>query len=80
MGGQVTSEQIELALGIARAALLNHAELVAEGELSRGEIYAQVRIELDALTCLLDDAPETEHEKIHALLDRYDTLLAALVN
>ncbi|MDP1731127.1 MAG: hypothetical protein Q8L54_08130 [Devosia sp.] len=29
---------------------------------------------------LLDEAPESEHERIHELLDRYDTLMGALVN
>ncbi len=76
----MTAEQTNLALRIARTALVSHAEMVAEGELSRGLIYAQVRIEADALTTLLDEAPESEREKIHDLLNRHDTLMATLVN
>ena len=35
---------------------------------------------LTALISLLDESAEAEHPAIHALLDRYDTLMAALVN
>jgi len=28
---------------------------------------------------LLDEAPGSEHDNIHALFDRYDTLMVALV-
>ncbi len=51
-----------------RDALLSHAGVVAKGELSFGAIYAQVRIEADALTSLPDEAPESGHEKVSELL------------
>lgn len=59
---------------------MQFAELIVNGQRTRGEIYARARVEADALICVLDEAPESEHEKIHELLDRYDVLMAALVN
>ena len=76
----MTVGEIERCLAVGREALVQFAELIVNGERSRGEIYARARVEADALISLLDEAPESEHEKIHELLDRYDTLMAALVN
>lgn len=56
------------------------AELVVNGERTRSEIYTRARVEADALISLLNESAEAEHPAIHALLDRYDTLMAALVN
>ena len=76
----MTPDEIESCLAVGREALVQFAELVINGERTRGEIYARARVEADALISLLDEAPESEHTKIHELLDRYDTLMAALVN
>ena len=76
----MTAEEVERCLAVGREALVLLAELVVNGERNRGEVYARARAEADALISLLDETPESEHEKIHALLDRYDTLMAALVN
>jgi hypothetical protein len=76
----MTDEEVERCLAVGREALVLLAELVVNGGRSRGDIYARARAEADAVISLLDEAPESEHEKIHDLLDRYDTLMAALVN
>ncbi len=76
----MTSDEIDRCLAVGREALVQFAELVVNGQRTRGEIFARARAEADALISLLDEAAESEHEKIHALLDRYDTLMAALVN
>ena len=73
-------DEIDRCLAVGREALVQSAELVVNGERTRGEIYARARVEADALISLLDEAPESEQAKIHELLDRYDTLVAALVN
>jgi len=76
----MTADEIDRCLDVGREALVQFAELVVNGERTRGEIFARARVEADALISLLDEAPESEKHKIHALLDRYDTLMAALVN
>lgn len=73
------ADEIEGCLDVGRDALVLLAELVVNGDRTRAEAYARARAEADALISLLDEAPESEHEKIHALLDRYDTLMAGLV-
>jgi len=76
----MTADDIERCLVVGREALVQVAELIVNGERSRGEIYARARVEADGLVGLLDEAPESEHEQIHELLDRYDVLMSALVN
>jgi hypothetical protein len=76
----VTAEDLDLRLAIGRAALANHVELVAEGELRRSDILTQMRIEADLLTDLLDEVPESKQAKVGVLLDQYSTLMTRLVN
>ena len=76
----MTVDEVERCLAIGREALMQFAELIVNEQRNRGELYQRARAEADALIHLLDEAPESEHEKIHELLDRYDTLMAALVN
>ena len=76
----MTLDEVERSLTLAREVLVDLAERVAIGEESRGELFEFARVEADDLLSLLDEAPESEHEKIHLLLDRYDSLLAAVVN
>ncbi|MEX2482467.1 MAG: hypothetical protein WD928_16540 [Gammaproteobacteria bacterium] len=68
---EMNADEVERCLAVGREALVQFAELVVNGERSRGEMYDRARAEADALISLLDEAPESEHEKIHALLDRY---------
>jgi lysylphosphatidylglycerol synthetase-like protein (DUF2156 family) len=76
----MNAAEVETCLRVGREALVLLAELVVSGERTRAEVHARARVEADALTCLLDEAPEAMHAEIHALLDRYDSLLAATVN
>ena len=76
----MNAREIERCLDVGRSALILLAELLVSGERSRGELYVRARAEADALTCLLDEASEAKITDIHYLLDRYDSLLARLVN
>ncbi len=76
----MTAEEVGRCLAVGREALVQFAELIVNGERRRSEIYARARAEADALISLLDEAPESEHQKVHELLDRYDRLMVALVN
>ena len=74
------AREIERCLDIGRDALVLLSELLVSGKKSRAELYRRARAEADALTCLLDEAPEAKAADIHYLLDRYDSFLARLVN
>jgi hypothetical protein len=43
-------------------------------------LYAVVRADIDALTCLYELAPERKQPKILALLERFEALARTLVN
>jgi lysylphosphatidylglycerol synthetase-like protein (DUF2156 family) len=76
----MTAREVEECLKVGREALVLMAELVVSGKRNRGEIYARAQTERDALVSLIDEAPEAMHAEIHALLDRYDTLMSSLIN
>lgn len=75
-----TPAEIEVTWNVAREALVLLAELVATGLRTRGEVYERAQAEHDALISLLDEAPESEHAKIHDLLLRYGSMIASLAN
>lgn len=76
----MNADEVQRCLEVGREALVLLAELIVSGERNRGEMYVRARVEADALVSLLDESAEAEHPAIHALLERYDTLMAALVN
>jgi hypothetical protein len=76
----MTPREVERCIDVGREALVQFAEMVVNGTRTRGEIYDRARVEADALTSLLDEAGEPEALKVRELLDRYETLMAALVN
>jgi hypothetical protein len=53
---------------------------VVKGERSRQEVYERVQAERDALIDLLDEAPASEHGRIHDLLLRYELMIRTLVS
>ncbi len=75
-----TVEQVNETLEVARSSLVLLAELVVKGERTRGEAYARAEAEHEARVALLDEAPESEHGKIHDLLLRYDLMMRSLVH
>ena len=76
----MTVETVERCLDEGREALVMLAGLAVEGTRTRGEVYERAQAEHDALVSLLDEAPESEHGKIHDLLLRYDMFMKSLVN
>lgn len=58
--------------------LADLAERAAAGE--RSELYPDARADADALVCLLEEAPKHYRPKVLYLLERYESLLATLVN
>ena len=75
-----TVEEIDETLEVARSALVLLAELVVKGQRTRGEAYARAQTEREALVALLDEAPMSEHGRIHDLLLRYDLMMRSLAN
>jgi hypothetical protein len=76
----MTPAKVERCLNVGRKALVLLAELVIKGERTRGEAQARAQAERDAIAALLDEAPQSEHARIHDLLLRYDMMLRSLTN
>lgn len=72
--------EVERCVSEGRDVLVRLAEMVVRGEQSRSEAYRQARVEHDALVSLLQEAPKSEHGKIHDLLLRYDAMMASLLH
>ena len=73
-------EEVEKALEVARSSLVLLAELVVKGQRTRGEAYERALAEHEALVSLLEEAPASEHGRIHDLLLRYDLMMRSLAN
>ena len=76
----MTIAAVERCLDEGREALVLLAELVAKGNRSRTEIFLRTRAEHDALVCLLEEAPESEHDRIRDLIRYYETMMRSLRN
>jgi hypothetical protein len=76
----MTPAEVERCLDTGREALVLLAALVINGERSRQEACERARAEHDALLDLLDEAPASEHAKIHDLLLRYEMMIRSLVS
>ena len=70
--------EIDRALEHAGVALAEAADAVAGADTV--ELYVRMRAQADALACVLDEVPEAKGREIDCLLDRYDALMASLVN
>lgn len=46
----------------------------------RASLYARMERQMDALACLIDEAPSQQRPKIHRLMDRFEELRARVVN
>jgi hypothetical protein len=75
-----TTAQVEEALSVARDSLVLLAALVVNGERTRNDTYRHAQAKHDALVSLLEEAPQSEHAKIHDLLLRYEMMMASLVS
>ena len=73
-------EEVDKALEVARSSLVLLAELVVKGQRTRGEAYERALAEHEALVSLLEEAPASEHGRIHDLLLRYDLMMRSLAN
>lgn len=69
----MTPEQVRLELARCREAVIQLAERYVAGE--RSMLYTDARATADTLACLADEAPESEQDKVLALLDRVEWLL-----
>jgi hypothetical protein len=76
----MTPAEVESCLNTGREALLLLAALAVTGDRTRGEVYERARAERDALVKLLDEAPQSEHGRIHDLLLRYEMMIAGLLH
>lgn len=76
----LSRSEIEHAIASARDALLTYAEQATTGAEGSAEIYSGARLQADVLTTLLDEVPEALTAEIEYLLDRYDALIASLLN
>jgi hypothetical protein len=72
--------EVQRCVDTGREALVRLAELVVKGQRSRAEAYEEALAERDALVSLLDEAPHSEHAKIHDLLLRYEMMMKSLVS
>jgi hypothetical protein len=72
--------EVQRHVDTGREALVRLAEQIVSGQTSRAEAYEEVRAERDALVGLLDEAPQSEHAKIHDLLLRYEMMMKSLVS
>jgi hypothetical protein len=58
---------------------LHLAELLAEGVLAP-EHAGQIRAHIDALTCLLEEAPDDRQAHVEYLIDRFGALWRRVIN
>jgi hypothetical protein len=75
-----TTQHVEDTLEEARSALAVLAEAMTDQKEPRDDVYARAQAEHDVLVCLLDEAPESGHSRIHDLLDRYEKMMRAMVS
>ena len=75
----MTPAEIDRELAAARRHLAEW-ELLARRDTSRTDVLRQARAVMDALSCLLGEAPVEKQAKLHALLDRYELLIAKFMN
>lgn len=76
----LSQAEIERAIASAREALMTFGEHVTMGTADSADIYSRARLQADVLTTLLDNVSDAQTEEIEYLLDRYDVLLASLLN
>lgn len=73
----MTDAEIDREVTLFRQSLFSMAERLAEGDRLP---YEEVRNEVDALVCLMEEAPAKKQPKIAYLVERYEALLRKLVN
>jgi hypothetical protein len=76
----MSPEEVQRCVDSGREALVRLAESVVKDQRSRAEAYEEALAERDALVSLLDEAPQSEHAKIHDLLLRYEMMMRSLVS
>ncbi len=67
--------KIDNALQAGRRLALRLVTKVQKGEMARSEALNLAHATHDALVCLLDEAPESEHGAITYLIDRFEALM-----
>ena len=76
----LTVEAVDACLAEGRAALVLLADLLASRQRTTGEVFLRARAELDALVCLLDEAPVAKQRDVEYLIERYEALLRSTSN